>query len=178
MDLLHENILQFYGFRSGPGEDILVSPWCANGDLYEYLITNQSLDLSIRLNIVSGGAFQGRLSMFNLFSLQARQVGSGLVYLHTRKPPITHGDIKPKNVLIGDRLQALICDFGLARAVQDLPTGYTTQAGPGTDAYRAPELWLQSKPSLAGDVYAFGGMVLKVNLRRRSKNSQLTQTPC
>ncbi|KAG9041178.1 hypothetical protein FS837_012642 [Tulasnella sp. UAMH 9824] len=142
MDLLHENILQFYGFRSGPDEDLLISPWCANGDLYEYLITNQSLDLAIRLNL-------------------ARQVGSGLVYLHTRTPPITHGDIKPKNVLIGDRLQALICDFGLARAVQDLPTGYTTQAGPGTDAYRAPELWLQSKPSLAGDVYAFGGLVLK-----------------
>lgn len=142
MDLFHENILQFYGFRSGPNEDLLVSPWCANGDLYEYLNTNQSLDLKMRLNL-------------------ARQVGSGLVYLHTRTPPITHGDIKPKNVLIGDRLQALICDFGLARAVQDLPTGYTTQAGPGTDAYRAPELWLQSKPSLAGDVYAFGGMVLK-----------------
>lgn len=142
MDLRHENILPLYGFRSGPDEDLLVSPWCPNGDLADYLDANRNLDLMLRLDI-------------------ARQVASGLEYLHTRKPPITHGDIKPKNILLGDRLQAQICDFGLARAVQDLPTGYTTQGGPGTVGYRAPEIWLHYKSSLKGDVYSFGGLVLK-----------------
>ncbi len=50
--------------------------------------------------------------------------------------PIIHGDIKPHNLLIvGNSVQ--VCDFGLARAVENLRK---TSKGMGTYAYAGPEL--------------------------------------
>ncbi|KAG8901767.1 hypothetical protein FRC00_004739 [Tulasnella sp. 408] len=65
----------------------------------------------------------------------ALQVGRGLEYLHSRTPPVGHGDIKPRNVVITVALIAKICDFGLSRVIQDHPTGYTTGSEVGTEGY-------------------------------------------
>lgn len=62
--------------------------------------------------------------------------------------PIIHGDIKPQNLLIvGDSLQ--ICDFGLAREVDNLRKTATAM---GTYAYAAPEL-LAGHPHVRSDQY-------------------------
>ena len=62
--------------------------------------------------------------------------------------PIIHGDIKPQNLLIvGDSLQ--ICDFGLAREIDDLRKTATAM---GTYAYAAPEL-LEGHPHVRSDQY-------------------------
>ncbi|KAG8923337.1 hypothetical protein FRC01_012881 [Tulasnella sp. 417] len=96
-----------------------------------------------------------------------RQTASGLVHLHTQTPPICHGDIKPENVLINDRLEAVLSDFGLGRVLMGLgvPTGFTTSdTAPGTLRYMAGELFSEGGPrsSLKTDVYAFGGLTLAV----------------
>lgn len=72
MDLRHENILPLYGFRSGPDEDLLVSPWCPNGDLADYLDANRNLDLMLRLDIVSSEATHASKNFmsFDLFFTQ------------------------------------------------------------------------------------------------------------
>ncbi|XP_042378340.1 receptor-like serine/threonine-protein kinase At4g25390 [Zingiber officinale] len=45
-----------------------------------------------------------------------RDVVRGLHFLHAAcDPPVIHGDIKPSNILLDDRLAAKIADFGLAR---------------------------------------------------------------
>ena len=48
----------------------------------------------------------------------ARDVASGLAYLHSRKPmPVIHRDVKSANVLLfsgGGFIQAKVADFGLA----------------------------------------------------------------
>lgn len=58
--------------------------------------------------------------------------------------------------------KALLRDFGTSRAIEELPSGYTTQTRCGTAGYRAPELWTGGKPTLEGDFYAYGGLILKV----------------
>lgn len=69
---------------------------------------------------------------------------------------LVHLDIKPENVLISDRGQVKVADFGLARAV----TGQTATATQGlligTVSYIAPELVTQGKPSPRCDVYGVG----------------------
>jgi serine/threonine protein kinase len=43
-----------------------------------------------------------------------RDVAQGLRFLHASKPPIFHGDLKAKNILIDSRFRAKVCDFGLS----------------------------------------------------------------
>ncbi|KIO23594.1 hypothetical protein M407DRAFT_77889 [Tulasnella calospora MUT 4182] len=41
----------------------------------------------------------------------------GLEYLHTRQPPICHGDLKSLNILVSSSCNAIITDFGSARVL-------------------------------------------------------------
>ncbi|MGA2254855.1 MAG: serine/threonine-protein kinase, partial [Thermoguttaceae bacterium] len=75
--------------------------------------------------------------------------------------PIIHGDIKPQNLLIvGDSLQ--ICDFGLAREVDDLRKTATAM---GTYAYAAPEL-LSGHPHVHSDQYCLAVSYLELRSGR------------
>ena len=43
-----------------------------------------------------------------------RDIAQGLRFLHSSKPPILHGDLKAKNILIDSRFRAKVADFGLS----------------------------------------------------------------
>jgi serine/threonine protein kinase len=61
------------------------------------------------------------------------QAAQGLDYLHSNNPVILHGDLKATNVLINDKGEAMLIDFGLAKVQQKEPTGFTTvNVGGGT----------------------------------------------
>ena len=77
----------------------------------------------------------------------AIQVAEGMRHLHTRKPPIVHRDLKSHNVLLDQRGEAKLCDFGLVN---------TREVTAGTPNYMAPELFLSKPNSSAVDVFAFG----------------------
>lgn len=74
-------------------------------------------------------------------------------------------------MLINDRLEAVLSDFGLSRVLIGLGvhTGFTTSnATPGTIRYMAREILAEggSKCSLQSDVYAFGGLMLAVSVQK------------
>jgi serine/threonine protein kinase len=76
----------------------------------------------------------------------ADQLLDALEYLHSRKPPIIHRDIKPQNIKLTPEGEIVLLDFGLAKGdIQGGPaksiTGYTPifasleqMRGSGTDA--------------------------------------------
>lgn len=100
-----------------------------------------------------------------LHFLQLLQAAEGLDHLHTLDPPIAHGDIKTENVIVNDDIESALVDFGLSRVLVglDLRTGLTTSGrGQGTGGYTSPEILNGDMPSLAGDVYAFGSLILAV----------------
>lgn len=49
----HPNILPFYGYQIGEERPLLVSPWCANGNLADYLQKNPDLTEQKKLELVS-----------------------------------------------------------------------------------------------------------------------------
>ena len=77
----------------------------------------------------------------------------GLAYAHSEG--MIHRDVKPANVLLTRRGQAVLTDFGIAQIVGG--TKYTvTGALMGTLAYMAPEQGLEGHCDARSDLYSLG----------------------
>ena len=87
----------------------------------------------------------------------------GLLYLHTRNPPVVHRDLSARNVLLTSSLVAKVSDLGNARIVNLQPgqLARTLTRIPGTMAYMPPEAFDQHSqygPRL--DIFSFGHLTL------------------
>ncbi len=102
----------------------------------------------------------GQLPVRSVLSI-ARDVAEAIDYAHRHN--VLHRDIKPENILLeGDR--ALVCDFGLARAI-DQSTTDSSSSGlvVGTPSYMSPEQAMARKDiGPASDVYALGCVVYEM----------------
>ena len=96
-------------------------------------------------------------------ALILRDVASGLMYLHERRPALVHCDLTSKNVLLTAELTAKIGDFGTGK-IMDLdpeatPDTHTTQ--PGTLGYMPPEAMTgRAQYDTKIDIFAFGHLTL------------------
>jgi len=81
----------------------------------------------------------------------ATQFLSGLNHIHVKK--LIHFDVKPDNILISDKNEALISDFGLTKSMNALGVADATAF------YRKqlpPEVFTQSKHTMLYDIYNAG----------------------
>ena len=90
-------------------------------------------------------------------------VGRGLLYLHTRNPPVVHRDLSARNVLLTSSPVAKISDLGNARIVNLQPgqLAMTLTCLPGTLVYMPPEAFEEGSrygPRL--DIFSFGHLAL------------------
>ena len=77
----------------------------------------------------------------------------GMLYLHSRSPPVLHRDLNTKNLLLDDHWMTKLSDFGLSRVKDELDkmTGNV-----GFLANIAPEVFKGEKYSEKADVFSFG----------------------
>ena len=75
---------------------------------------------------------------------------------------IVHRDIKPENVLISDRGQIKVADFGLARAMTSQTATATAGLLMGTVSYLPPELVTTGHADARGDVYSTGVVLFEM----------------
>lgn len=80
------------------------------------------------------------------------QVGAALAVAHRRG--VTHGDVKPANVLIDDDGNAFLADFGMSFT----PVGTDSTASSGDVMFTAPEVVASGRATVSGDVYSYGAL--------------------
>jgi len=123
---------------------------------------------------------QGTISEEDAILIGA-SISDALAYLHTRKPPVLHRDIKPGNVKITPDGQVFLVDFGLAKLVQGSQTT-TTGARAMTPGYSPPEQYGTARTDPRSDIYSLGatlyaaltGVIPEDGLARVMDNTQLT----
>nr|CAB3464571.1 unnamed protein product [Digitaria exilis] len=86
----------------------------------------------------------------------AADVARGLAYVHGAG--LVHGDVKPRNVVIGRDGRAKLADFGCARSAA--AAGAATIGG--TPAFMAPEVARGEEQGPAADVWALGCTLLEM----------------
>ncbi len=99
-DLRHPNIVEFLGvYQKFEHEAGAVSP----------AIVTELLHTTLSQSIESCGVLPTRMSYAIL-----EDVALGLRYLHERSPPLVHGDLSARNVLLTRCMSAKISDVGVA----------------------------------------------------------------
>ncbi|WOH15006.1 hypothetical protein DCAR_0934536 [Daucus carota subsp. sativus] len=142
----HKNVVSLVGFCYEQGEQILIYEFISNGTLKR----NLSGESGIRLDWV-------RRIKITLDSAR------GLAYMHElANPPIIHRDIKSTNILLDDKLNAKVADFGISKPVSDIAKGYITTQVKGTMGYMDPEYYMTNQLTEKSDVYSFGIVMLEL----------------
>lgn len=99
----------------------------------------------------------------------AEGAAKGLEYLHdTVNPSIIYRDFKPSNILLDEKFNPKLSDFGLAKLG---PTGgedHVSTRVMGTYGYCAPEYAKTGQLTAKSDVYSFGVVFLELISGRRA----------
>ncbi|CAM0946050.1 unnamed protein product [Alopecurus aequalis] len=154
--LRHPNLVRLFGCCIDGEQLILIYEFLENNSLGRALFERQlKLDWPTRYNICLGTA-------------------KGLAYLHEESTlKIVHRDIKPSNILLDERLEPKISDFGLAKLNDDCGRVSTRIAG--TVGYMAPEYATRGCLTRKADVYSFGVVTLEIVSGESNTNSMSSE---
>ena len=133
-NLHHPNILLYMGACTVGPQYFVVTEYCDNGNLFEYLHIIKSNKIS-----------------YDDARRIALEIAYGMNYLHGFKPPILHRDLKSMNVLLDRNTTVKLADFGNTRSLQ---LQMTKQKG--TFQWMAPEVIKGNTYSESSDVFSFG----------------------
>jgi serine/threonine protein kinase len=138
--LSHPNVVTLHDIARQDGEPFVVME----------LVPSRSLAEVVRQ--------QGPLSTQQTAAV-ADAVAAGLEAAH--RAGITHRDVKPGNVLVGDSGQIKLTDFGIARNVAE-NTMTSTGIMLGSPAYIAPEVASGQEVTPAADLWSLGATLYAV----------------
>lgn len=119
--------------------------------------------LFIYLEFMAGGSVSQVLSQFgpldeSLSASYMLSIVQGLVYLHTREPPVLHRDLKGANILVGMDRTVKLSDFGCSKRMS--ATGMHTLRG--SVPWMAPEVMRQSGYGRKADIWSLGCVLIEM----------------
>lgn len=81
-----------------------------------------------------------------------------LHYLHSQNPPVIHRDIKPQNIIVNEKGEITLIDFGISRTYDQAASEDTLCFG--TKKYAAPEQYGFSQTDCRADIFSLGILLL------------------
>ncbi|XP_021862941.2 serine/threonine-protein kinase-like protein At3g51990 [Spinacia oleracea] len=144
-------IVNLLGYAVDPNKKLLlVVEYMPNGALYDHLHKHEKPP-----GLVTRVRF-------------ALQIAKAIRTLHRSDPPVIHRDIKSSNVLIDERENARLGDFGLAIKghVEDVRVMATPPAG--TLGYLDPSYLAPGDLSTKSDIFSFGILLLEIISGRKA----------
>jgi serine/threonine protein kinase len=135
--LRHRQIVRVHDFAVEYGTPFLVMDYAPRGTLRQLHPQGCCLSLDTVVTYV-------------------KQIATALQYAHNSN--VIHRDVKPENMLLGEKGEVLLSDFGIALFAPSLNKLLATQEMAGTLPYMAPEQ-LQGRSCFATDQYALGIIV-------------------
>lgn len=136
--LNHTNIISVIDVFEENGTVYYAMPYLAGGSLQNYVESHGTLSEDVAMKYI-------------------RQIASALKYMHEEKH-ICHYDVKPANILLDDKDNAVLIDFGISKNY-DAEGNETTNTPVGlSEGYAPIEQYQQNLEefSPASDVYALG----------------------
>ncbi|KAF8317568.1 kinase-like protein [Clavulina sp. PMI_390] len=120
--LHHPNIVPFLGIHQDvvDSHPLMILPFLERGAL-QALLGDRLMELQDFQQVLFG-------------------VARGVDYLHSRHPPIVHGDLHPGNILLDAAGTPYLCDFGLSRVRHEVSRSRTIRQEGGNRRFLAPEL--------------------------------------
>ncbi|XP_063067520.1 interleukin-1 receptor-associated kinase 3 [Engraulis encrasicolus] len=161
----HPNILELYGCFSDGDRYFLVYPYLPNGSLHSRLHTQDSGKVLLwqeRLEVIKGTA-------------------KAIHHLHSTQPcAVICANISSANILLDNRLQPKLSDFGMARLRPhsgNQSCTITMRTSNHGNCYLPVEYNRGGKLSVKVDIYSFGMVVLETVTGEPVKPDKTTHTP-
>jgi hypothetical protein len=138
-DLAHPNIIKTFDFVTN-GRTSAISMEYVNGTNLHKLKTQRP----------------GRF--FEVADIQqwVGQLCDAMHYAHQQK--VVHRDIKPANLMVNERGELKVGDFGIGRTVADTINRVTRNSA-GTPPYMSPQQMMGEKAAPADDIYSIGATI-------------------
>ncbi len=105
---------------------------------------------------------EGSLTLPQMVAI-LQDLAEAVDYAHSQQ--VIHRDLKPENILF-DEQRALVCDFGIARAIESAAVESFSSSGLvlGTPAYMSPEQATGDPVDSRSDIYALGCLAYEMLL--------------
>jgi serine/threonine protein kinase len=135
--LNHPNIVQVYTVGEASGQFYIAQEYVNGQNLREYLMKKGTPELPVALIIM-------------------KQVAAALQA--AAQAGIVHRDIKPENIMLGQKSEVKVTDFGLAKHAETAESQHLTKHGTtmGTPLYMSPEQVQGKDVDHRSDLYSYG----------------------
>ena len=145
IDLAHPHIVKIHDFVTD-GHMAAVSMEYVAGDTLSALRVDQP----------------GQLFTADQLAPWVAQLCSALDYAHGTGE-VVHRDLKPVNLMVNQRGDLKVLDFGIAASLSESVTRVSKQAGSsGTPVYMSPQQMMGGDPAVTDDVYALGATLYEL----------------